>query len=70
MSAGTGSPRACRSCASNRDIETGSERYRSRNDLTARQATVDVRSTVLGLRYITTIADGRETNNLLRLPRF
>lgn len=52
------------------DIENSGIRYRSRNDLTGREAIVDVRSTVLGQRYITTVADGRETNNLLSLPRF
>lgn len=51
-------------------IDTGRAAYRSHNDLTGDEAPVDTRRTVLGTRYIATVADGRETNNLLNLPRF
>lgn len=40
------------------------------NDSTGAQARVVTRDGVNGRKYITTMADGRETNNLLDLPRF
>ncbi|MGC0142112.1 DUF3892 domain-containing protein [Pseudactinotalea sp. Z1732] len=46
------------------------QQYRSHNDATGAQAPVVVATSVNGLRYITTVADGRESNNLLELPRF
>ncbi|MGC0252362.1 DUF3892 domain-containing protein [Pseudactinotalea sp. Z1748] len=43
---------------------------RSHNDTTRQQAEVVVRQSASGVPYITTAADGVETNNLLALPRF
>ncbi len=40
------------------------------NDATGEQAEVVTRSGSGGRRYLTTLAGGRETNNLLDLPRF
>ena len=40
------------------------------NDPTGAEARVVTRDGANGRKYITTIADGRETNNLLDLPRF
>ncbi len=44
--------------------------YRSHNDRTGDEAPVQTRRSPRGTRYIATVADGRETNNLLGLPRF
>lgn len=52
------------------DIDTGRQQYRSHNDRTGDEAQVAARTSAGGTRYITTIAGGRETNNLLSLPRF
>lgn len=40
------------------------------NNVNGTQARVITRDGDNGRKYITTIADGRETNNLLELPRF
>lgn len=53
-----------------RKIDNGSESYRSHNDSNGSEAKVETRTSTRGLRYIATVADGRETNNLLSLPRF
>lgn len=52
------------------NIDYGRESYRSHNDRTGTEAAVVSRTSARGLRYVTTVADGRETNNLLELPRF
>ncbi len=46
------------------------ERYRTFNDHTHQQADVVPRVSPRGTRYIATVANGVETDNLLRLPRF
>jgi hypothetical protein len=46
------------------------ESYRTHNDHTKAEADVITKLSRTGDRYITTVADGRETNNLLELPRF
>jgi hypothetical protein len=51
------------------DIDRG-QSYRSHNDRTGDEARVETRRSTRGTRYIATVADGRETNNLLGLPRF
>jgi hypothetical protein len=53
-----------------RAIDDGRESYRSHEDRTGDEARVDTRTSSRGTRYIATVADGRETNNLLSLPRF
>ena len=53
-----------------RQIRLGGETYWSHNDATGDKAKVEVRSPVGRDRYIATVADGRETNNLLSLPRY
>lgn len=45
-------------------------RFRTFDERTHNQADVIARVSPRGTRYITTVADGQETNNLLRLPRF
>ena len=50
-------------------IESG-QTYRSHNDGTGAEAAVTVRISTAGQKYIATVADGTETNNLLALPRF
>lgn len=50
-------------------IDDGGQVY-THNDATAAEARVVTRVGANGRKYITTIADGRETNNLLDLPRF
>lgn len=50
-------------------IETGWN-YRTHNDATGAEAPVIVRTSQYGRKYIATVADGTETNNLLGLPRF
>ena len=50
-------------------IDAGTS-YRTHNDLTGTEARVETRTSSSGVRYITTLADGVETNNLLGLPRF
>ena len=50
-------------------IDGGSE-FRTHHDRTGAEAAVVTRSGAGGHRYITTVADNRETNNLLELPRF
>jgi len=44
--------------------------YRTHHDQSGKQAEVVARSGPDGTRFITTVADGVETNNLLSLPRF
>jgi len=48
----------------------GGRDFRTRNDLTGAEAAVVTRDGAGGRKYITTVADNRETNNLLELPRF
>ncbi|CAN5327089.1 hypothetical protein BH11ACT5_BH11ACT5_11800 [soil metagenome] len=50
-------------------IESG-QTYRSHNDATLAEATVVTRIGPALRKYIATVADGTETNNLLALPRF
>ncbi|WP_162148007.1 DUF3892 domain-containing protein [Arthrobacter sp. CAL618] len=50
-------------------ITAGTETYQSRNSNGA-QAPVVVRTSGLGTKYIATVSDGRETNNLLSLPKY
>jgi len=51
-------------------IDNRRDAYRSHNDRTGDEARVETRLSASGGRYIATVADGRETNNLLNLPRF
>lgn len=51
-------------------IDAGTESFRSLNDRTGSQADVVVRTSSLGIKYITTVSDGRENNNLLSLPTY
>jgi ethanolamine utilization microcompartment shell protein EutL len=44
--------------------------FSTHNDATGAQAQVVTRTSSDGRRYLTTVAGGRETNNLLDLPRF
>ncbi|WP_066464218.1 DUF3892 domain-containing protein [Sanguibacter suarezii] len=44
--------------------------YRTHNDQTGAEAPVIAATSSSGRPYITTVADGRESNNLLGLPRF
>jgi hypothetical protein len=48
----------------------GGASYRSHNDRTGAEATVVARTSAAGRRYIATVANGRESDNLLSLPRF
>jgi hypothetical protein len=50
-------------------IAAGGDVY-AHNNVNGTQARVVTRSGGNGRRYITTVADGTETNNLLDLPRF
>lgn len=51
------------------DIDVHIESYRTHDDRTGDEATVTTVPSARGIRYLTTLADGRETNNLLSLPR-
>lgn len=53
-----------------RDIESLVASYRSHNDRTGTGAEVQARTSSRGVRYIATVANGRENDNLLSLPRF
>jgi hypothetical protein len=44
--------------------------FRTFDSRTGAQASVAARTTSSGTRYIATVADGIETNNLLSLPRY
>ena len=48
----------------------GGREFRTHNDRTGSEAPVVTRVGAGGRKYITTVADNRETNNLLELPRF
>jgi hypothetical protein len=50
-------------------IDAGTS-VRSHNDATGAEAAVVTRMGSSGLKYIATVADGKESNNLLALPRF
>ncbi|MBG6190201.1 hypothetical protein IWX64_001137 [Arthrobacter sp. CAN_A212] len=50
-------------------IASGTETFCSRNTNGA-EAPVVVRTSGLGIKYIATVSDGRETNNLLSLPTY
>lgn len=52
-----------------RVIDSGTAVY-TRHDATGARALVLTRRGVSGRRHLTTIANGRETDNLLALPRF
>lgn len=52
------------------NIDQGAQSYRSHNDRDGSEARVETRTSSRGTRYVATIADGSETNNLLSLPRF
>lgn len=51
------------------EIHERRESYRTHNDRTGAEADVITKLSPSGDRYITTVADGHETNNLLDLPR-
>ncbi|MGF0116032.1 DUF3892 domain-containing protein [Promicromonospora sp. Marseille-Q5078] len=51
------------------DIVRGT-RYRALHPVTHEQTDVVARTSPRGTRYITTLANGTESDNLLRLPRF
>lgn len=44
--------------------------FRTEHPVTGASAPVDARVSTSGTRYIATVANGRETDNLLALPRF
>lgn len=48
----------------------GGRGFRTFNERTGAEAAVITRAGEGGRKYITTVADNRETNNLLELPRF
>lgn len=48
----------------------GGGQVRTHNPSTGTQAPVVTRTSSRGIHYLTTVANGRETDNLLRLPRF
>ena len=50
-------------------IEGGTS-FRSHNDRTGTEAAVTVAVSPARTKYIRTVADGRESNNLLELPRY
>jgi hypothetical protein len=52
-----------------REIDAGT-RYVTHNDRTGAEALVETRTSTAGVRYITTLTDGIESNNLLDLPRY
>ncbi|WP_438853901.1 DUF3892 domain-containing protein [Agromyces sp. M3QZ16-3] len=52
-----------------RVIDGGTTMY-TRHDQTGERALVITRTSPAGRRHLTTVANGRETDNLLRLPRF
>lgn len=52
-----------------RSIDMGTM-FKTHNNLTNAQAVVIGRTSVTGNRYLTTVANGRETDNLLHLPKF
>ncbi|MBT2500102.1 DUF3892 domain-containing protein [Agromyces sp. ISL-38] len=52
-----------------RAIDSGTTVYTS-HDLTQAKALVIARNGMSGRRHLTTVANGRETDNLLQLPRF
>ena len=52
-----------------RAIDSGTVVY-THHDVTGAQALVISRDGVSGRRHLTTVANGRETDNLLALPRF
>ena len=47
----------------------GGSPFRTHNDATGSEAPVVVRTSSAYHRYVSTVADGTETNNLLALPR-
>lgn len=52
------------------DIDARLESYSSYNDNSGAWAPVVARTSRSGLRYLATVANGIETDNLLALPRF
>ena len=48
----------------------GGHTFRSHNDRTLAEADVKVATSSSGTKYIRTESDGRESNNLLELPRY
>ena len=50
-------------------VDGGGDVY-SFNNINGSQSRVETRDGAHGRKYITTIADNRESNNLLELPRF
>ncbi|GAA1768755.1 DUF3892 domain-containing protein [Agromyces humatus] len=52
-----------------RAIDAGTSMYTS-HDVTGARALVVPKTGNLGRRYLTTVANGRESDNLLHLPRF
>lgn len=48
----------------------GGHTFRSHNDRTLAEADVTVATSAAGTKYVRTVADGRESNNLLELPRY
>lgn len=68
--AATGTLVTCNRDAVVREIDSGTETYRSHDDRTGAEAHVETRPSAHGPRYITTVANGRATDNLLHLQRF
>lgn len=50
-------------------IAAGTETFQSRSP-NGTQAPVVVKTSEVGIKYITTVSDGRENNNLLSLPQY
>ncbi|MEU2199535.1 DUF3892 domain-containing protein [Isoptericola sp. NPDC019482] len=65
----TGPLRVASRDAVHTDIVRGT-RYRTLHPVTHEQTDVVARISPRGTRYIATVANGTETDNLLRLPRF
>jgi hypothetical protein len=51
-------------------IDSGSDTFRSHSDATGAEATVETATSAAGTRYIRTVSNSRETDNLLQLLRF
>jgi hypothetical protein len=69
----SGTPGGPLSAATREDVHTWITQghpFRTYNTRNGAQAVVAARTTSGGTRYIATVADSRETNNLLALPRF
>lgn len=65
----TGALQQCTRAQMVAHVDAGN-RVRTHHDRTGAQAEVVTRTSSNGVKYITTLANGRETDNLLALPRF